>query len=175
MQFKYVLLAVAAALAVNAESSKECIANKNCGDDVVCIAKCYNVPAPSVQQVNDAEKCIKECNGKESCYINCIDTHYMGNSSGAVYTDDSASNSNSNNDSAASGSSATATDGAAAATSAVAGATSVASNATPTTAVNVPVNPGNNTANANANTSGATRTAGFSAVAAVLAAAYYLL
>ncbi|ORX77223.1 hypothetical protein BCR32DRAFT_283386, partial [Anaeromyces robustus] len=61
MNFKYAVLAVLAALAVKAETSEECVSSKKCGSDVACIASCFNVPAPSVQQVMSAESCIKGC------------------------------------------------------------------------------------------------------------------
>jgi len=66
----------------------ECIAQNKCNGDVACIARCFNVPAPTYQQVNDATSCINTCKGNAACYTDCINKHYMGNETGEVYTDD---------------------------------------------------------------------------------------
>ncbi|ORY75168.1 hypothetical protein LY90DRAFT_665908 [Neocallimastix californiae] len=149
MKFNYVLLAAAAALAVSAETAEECVKSKNCGDDVVCIAHCFNVPAPTVQQVNNVESCISKCDGSISCYNNCIDTEFLGAGSGAAAA-------------AAGAAAGTATDAANTAANAANGAAATATEAAgaaATSAVNAANNTvvaANNTANAVNNTANAT-------------------
>ncbi|ORX53310.1 hypothetical protein BCR36DRAFT_582167 [Piromyces finnis] len=165
MQFKYVLLAAAAAVAVSAETSQECIVNNKCDSDVACIAKCFNVPAPTYKQVNEATSCIEDCKGNAACYTDCINTYFMGNN-GNTYTDGSANAPENTNASATTeaAATATATDAAASATATgalsnvVAGNSTVAANNTTTTT-----------------TSGAGRTVAASLSALVLSAAYLLL
>lgn len=64
----------------------QCVINNNCNQDVSCIAKCYNVPAPTddmVYKTNDcASKCpdaTKDSAGYLKCYNDCVDNFYMGN------------------------------------------------------------------------------------------------
>jgi len=88
MQFKYFLLAAAAVLAVNAETKKECITNNNCETDVNCIAKCFNIEAPTAEQVKDATQCIKDCDRQISCYVGCINKFFLKKNDNKFNTND---------------------------------------------------------------------------------------
>ncbi|PGG98262.1 hypothetical protein GX51_06910 [Blastomyces parvus] len=59
----------------------------NCGTDICCQAKCYNVPCPSEDMANDTTQCAMKCpQGDGSpeqslafskCQTDCINTHFF--------------------------------------------------------------------------------------------------
>ncbi|KAG0161451.1 Metal-dependent phosphohydrolase, HD domain [Penicillium digitatum] len=74
------------------ECAKSCDAT-----DICCTAKCYHVPCPSDNQVNDTNKCVSACpqgNGSPAdtqkyaeCEQSCYNSHFWGgNGSGATTT-----------------------------------------------------------------------------------------
>eukprot|EP00833_Pecoramyces_ruminatium_P006121 jgi/Orpsp1_1/1180153/evm.model.c7180000072332.1 len=161
MKFNYVLLAAAAALAVSADTAEECVKTQNCGDDVVCIAHCFNVPAPTPQQVTNVESCISKCNGSIDCYSSCIEKEFLGAGSAAQAV------------AGAAGAAGNAAGDAAAAAGTAAGAATASVGAAATNAVNATVNAANNTANAT--TSGASSRAAFTGLVSVICSALYFL
>jgi hypothetical protein len=69
----------------------QCVINNNCNQDVSCIAKCYNVPAPTNDMVYKTNDCASKCPdptfdsaGYLKCYNECVDNFYMGNNVGAA-------------------------------------------------------------------------------------------
>ena len=91
-----------------------CINDNSCGTDTSCIAKCFNVPDPSVQQVADTLSCYNECPKQTSdiitmqtiidCQQNCSLKYFDSSSSNSK---SSSSNSNSNSTNTGNGSSKT--------------------------------------------------------------------
>jgi len=81
----------------------QCVIDKNCNNDVSCIARCYNVPAPTVDMVHQTNDCAIKCPdpavdnaGYLKCYNDCVDNFYMGNNNGAAPAP-AANNANANN------------------------------------------------------------------------------
>ncbi|KAJ1970219.1 hypothetical protein IWQ62_000046 [Dispira parvispora] len=62
---------------------QKCVTEKNCGDDMNCVASCYGVPNPSADQTNQTAECFKACpetgpaDEVAKCRQDCIDTKYM--------------------------------------------------------------------------------------------------
>lgn len=70
---------------INAE---ECVKENNCGVDVTCIAKCYNVPNPDTDSILRTADCQRTCNAKFpdpyidhelliQCHQDCIKEEYF--------------------------------------------------------------------------------------------------
>jgi len=75
---------------INAKPSTgdECIVRNNCGTNINCIAKCYNVPNPDQESVLRTADCQRTCTVKfpdpytdyellNKCYQDCIDNQYF--------------------------------------------------------------------------------------------------
>jgi len=69
----------------------QCVITNNCNSDVACIARCYNVPAPTNDMVYQTNDCAVKCPdpavdnaGYLKCYNDCVDNFYMGNNAGAA-------------------------------------------------------------------------------------------
>ncbi|ORX57793.1 hypothetical protein BCR36DRAFT_409264 [Piromyces finnis] len=68
-------------------NANQCVKEKNCGNDINCIANCYNVPNPNKESVLRTADCQISCNAKypdpyldnellNQCYQECITKEY---------------------------------------------------------------------------------------------------
>jgi len=68
--------------------AEECVKENNCGVDVTCIAKCYNVPNPDTDSILRTADCQRTCNAKFpdpyidhelliQCHQDCIKEEYF--------------------------------------------------------------------------------------------------
>ncbi|ORY26001.1 hypothetical protein LY90DRAFT_706204 [Neocallimastix californiae] len=81
----------------------QCVINNNCNQDIACIARCYNVPAPTNDMVFQTNDCAIKCPdptvdsaGYLKCYNDCVDNFYMGNNVNAGTANTVGNNGNAN-------------------------------------------------------------------------------
>ncbi|ORX91839.1 hypothetical protein K493DRAFT_303751 [Basidiobolus meristosporus CBS 931.73] len=59
----------------------ECTQLYRCGDDQACIAECYGVPSPDIDQVLATLDCFAQCQSSSSsiasCQAECLSNHYQ--------------------------------------------------------------------------------------------------
>ncbi|KAL1920708.1 uncharacterized protein VTP21DRAFT_1085 [Calcarisporiella thermophila] len=59
-----------------------CAKQNNCGQDVACLARCNNVPNPTVEDINRTTECVRGCmnmTGEAAvrCQNDCVSRNYM--------------------------------------------------------------------------------------------------
>ncbi|ORX65402.1 hypothetical protein BCR32DRAFT_297731 [Anaeromyces robustus] len=71
------------------EEANNCVVEKECGENLSCIARCYNVPNPDYEAIRRTVECQRTCNAKypdpsielellTQCYRTCIvDEYYV--------------------------------------------------------------------------------------------------
>ncbi|KAJ5278671.1 hypothetical protein N7478_004043 [Penicillium angulare] len=94
----------AAASTITTSAEAQC--SKSCDSkDTCCIAKCYHVPCPSVNQASDTNKCVSACpqgtgtpedtKKYSDCEQSCYNSHFLpANGAAATGTDDSVTTTN---------------------------------------------------------------------------------
>ncbi|KAK9727426.1 hypothetical protein K7432_001865 [Basidiobolus ranarum] len=71
------------------DSREQCVQSRKCGNDVNCIATCFNVPGPNDTQVQDTISCVRQCNTTDNnqwaqCRDKCINDHYQAQPSSII-------------------------------------------------------------------------------------------
>ncbi|ORX99935.1 hypothetical protein K493DRAFT_313030 [Basidiobolus meristosporus CBS 931.73] len=78
-----VATAMAATTADHADARIKCTKEHNCGTDINCIARCYNVPNPSKEDIESTDACFADCKSHDNiavltqCRQACVNEHFQ--------------------------------------------------------------------------------------------------